>query len=319
MELLIDGVRYKLWTPKDEAALEDIVKKHAKDIFGEDSIYFDIKQTLRSQAGIGSKPDGYVIAFEDTPQWYIVEVELSSHPLHEHIMPQMSRFSMAIENPKTQRLIVDATNQEVKGNVSKRALLQDKIGAQEIHEFLSDLISNPPVLVVVIEEKTKQLEDVCAKLPLKTKVVEFRTFEREGVGLGVHAHLFEPIWKPVLAKQRTHVVVCQEEKLPVDKVEIQLGSIHSHATFGTLSLPKKEYRHFLPGYKEDFILETDVGNIVTRVTSAPQGTRIGDPNAGAYIQGGLRPWYKKHPELKSGDRLIIEAIEPQKRYRLKIR
>ncbi len=202
MELLIDGVRYKLWTPKDEAALEDMVKEHAKDIFGEDSIYFDIKPTLRSQAGIGSKPDGYVIAFEDTPQWYIVEVELSSHPLHEHIMPQMSRFSMAIENLNTQRLIVDATYQQIKSDVSKRSLVQNKIGAQEIHEFLSGLISSPPVLVIVIEEVTKELEEVCAGLPLKVEVVEFKTFERGGVGLVVHAHLFEPIWKEVRGEEK---------------------------------------------------------------------------------------------------------------------
>ncbi len=130
MELIIDGARYKLWTPDYEEDLEKHVKEHAKDIFGEDSIYFDIKQTLRSQAGIGSKPDGYVITLGDTPCWYIVEVELSSNSLHEHITPQMSRFSMAIENPNTQRLITDATHHEIKSDAIVQTLVQKKIGGR---------------------------------------------------------------------------------------------------------------------------------------------------------------------------------------------
>lgn len=32
----------------------------------------------------------------------------------------------------------------------------------------------------------------------------------------------------------------------------------------------------------------------------------------------LRPWFKAHPKLNAGDKLIIEVIKPMKRYRLKI-
>jgi len=41
-----------------------MVKEHFADIFGENSLYFDIKPELRSKAGIGSKPDGIVVFFE---------------------------------------------------------------------------------------------------------------------------------------------------------------------------------------------------------------------------------------------------------------
>ncbi len=233
MELLIDGVRYRLWTPKDEAALEDIVKEHAKDIFGEDSIYFDIKRKIRSPAGIGSIPDGYAITFGDTPRWYIVEVELSSHPLYEHIVPQMTKFSMAINDLNTQKAIVDAMYSETGSNVSEQTLVRNKIGSQEIHEFLSGLISSRPVLVIVIEEKTKELEEVCTSLHLETKVVEFKTFEREGVGLAVHAHLFEPIWKPMVVKEPTPVEVSGEEKIPTTGRGIVW-------TNGTTTIPSSE-------------------------------------------------------------------------------
>ena len=105
--LLIDGVKYEEWTPANEDELERAVKEHAEDIFGEDSIYFDIKHKLKSKAGIGSIPDGFVIIPGDQSRWHIVEVELSSHA-YEHIAGQVSRFINGIDDPSTQRKIVDA-------------------------------------------------------------------------------------------------------------------------------------------------------------------------------------------------------------------
>ena len=81
--LLIDGVKYGEWTPATEAEFEHIVKEHARDIFGEQSIYLDLKHKLKSESGIGSIPDGYVVVFGDEPHWHIVEVELASHPLYD--------------------------------------------------------------------------------------------------------------------------------------------------------------------------------------------------------------------------------------------
>lgn len=193
MELLIDGARYKLWTPQNEAVLEDIIKEHAKDIFGEDSIYFDIKQKIKSSAGIGSIPDGYVITLGDTPRWYIVEVELSSHPLFEHIVPQMNRFIHGIKNLLSQRKIVDALHEEISTDEDLTRRIQSKIGSTEIFKFLSDLVSHAPKLAIVIEQDTEELREAVDGLKLETKVVEFKTFEKEGASLAVHAHLFEPM------------------------------------------------------------------------------------------------------------------------------
>lgn len=107
--------------------------------------------------------------------------------------------------------------------------------------------------------------------------------------------------------------VSNEEKV----IEIQLNNLYSPRRWALIRVPRKN-RHFFPGFKVYFDLETDTGAIRTRVTSAPRGTPVGDPSGGVYIQGGLRPWYNSHPELKSGDRLRFEALEPGKRYRLSI-
>jgi hypothetical protein len=63
---IIDGVKYNSWIPKEEKQLEEMVKEHSTDIFGKDSIYFDLKQKLTSKSGIISIPDGYVISASQT-------------------------------------------------------------------------------------------------------------------------------------------------------------------------------------------------------------------------------------------------------------
>lgn len=204
--LLIDGVRYEEWIPQGPRAedeLEQMVKEHAEDIFGEQSIYLDRKQKLKSLSGIGSIPDGYVIVFGDSPHWHIVEVELSSHPLHEHIVSQVGRFIGGISNPNTQRGIVNAIDAEIRGNDFLTLKLRRAIESSEIYRFLADLISKQPILTIIIEKDTEELREALSILRYpQIKVVEFRTFARERVGLAVHAHLFEPLYKPTKEKQK---------------------------------------------------------------------------------------------------------------------
>ena len=83
---------------------------------------------------------------------------------------------------------------------------------------------------------------------------------------------------------------------------------------------KKQFRNLFSGYEKPFILETDIGEISAKITSAPKGTLEGDPNAGQYIKSvgrnDLTRWYEKHKDLKIGDKIIIEVVESKKRYRL---
>ncbi|GAI25088.1 unnamed protein product, partial [marine sediment metagenome] len=111
--LLMDGVTYEEWMPENEDQFETVVKKHAKEIFGEQSVYLDIKTKLKSELGTSSIPDGFVIFFGDSPHWRIVEVELSWHPLHDHIVSQVGRFISGIENTSTQKKIVDTIYNEI--------------------------------------------------------------------------------------------------------------------------------------------------------------------------------------------------------------
>jgi hypothetical protein len=56
--LLIDGAKYRLWMPKDEEKeFHPLVRVNSKEIFGNDTIYFDVKTMIKTAAGIGLIPD----------------------------------------------------------------------------------------------------------------------------------------------------------------------------------------------------------------------------------------------------------------------
>lgn len=295
--LLIDGAKYELWTPPNEDEFERVVKEHAQDIFGEKSIYLDMKQKIKSISGIGSIPDGYVINFGDAPNWHIVEVELSYHPLHDHIVSQVGRFISGINNPNIQRGIVNAIDEEIARNDFLKLRLRKAIEPTEIYRFLADLISKQPTLTIVIEKDTEELREALSTLRyLQIEVVEFQTFVREGVGLEVHAHLFEPLYKPVLPPPPP-----PPPPPPGNSVEITLK--HWQMKYPFISIPAR--KDLFPDSETKLTLETDIGVI--------EGNFI--PK---YHRVALSKWFKAHPELEAGDKLIIKAIEPMKRYSLEI-
>lgn len=102
------------------------------------------------------------------------------------------------------------------------------------------------------------------------------------------------------------------------KIEIVLKNVHAKKKYALIPLAET-HRKFFPGYKVSFILKTDIGEIKTKVTSAPKGTQIGDPEAGSYIQGGLKLWFDHHNNLKDGDVFLIEIIKDRELYRLSIK
>jgi hypothetical protein len=79
-----------------------------------------------------------------------------------------------------------------------------------------------------------------------------------------------------------------------------------------------ENRKYFPGYKVNFLLETDIGIRNAHVTSGREGDRTGDRLAGSYIVANLPEWYEKHKELKKGSLIRIDIIERDKKYKLSI-
>lgn len=188
--LIIDDVTYNLWTPNKESQLEEIVKKHSKKIFGGDSLYFDAKPLIASKSGVGAKPDGYLIGFSDS-SWFVVEVELSKHPLHRHMISQLSTFMTSIKDSRKE--IIDSLYSAVHEDPSKEAFVKKRLGSEDIHHFLSEVISKDPELIIVIEEQNEEVKEACRSLKKEPQVIEVKTYTK-GIGMEAHAHLISVPW-----------------------------------------------------------------------------------------------------------------------------
>jgi hypothetical protein len=137
---------------------------------------------------------------------------------------------------------------------------------------------------------------------LQTEVVELRTFTRQGIGLAVHAHLFEPLYKPA-------IINIPQSSAPVmlsrNTLEIVLQP--SNIKYRYIYIPKAR-KDLFPDFTATLELETDIGVFVVGLYHESWGTGI---------QKGLSKWFKAHPELKVGDKLVLEVLEPMKKYSLR--
>lgn len=300
--LLIDGVKYELWTPPSENEFEKLVEKHAEDIFGKDAKYFDLKHKLASRSGTGSIPDGYVITFGDKPKVQIIEFELESHSL-QHIVSQVVNIINGIANSTTQQKICNAIEDGINEDDIFTVKITKAIKPVSIQGFLSDNFSNAlPIINIIIDRSWASLEEAVNKINPTPKIIEFRTFSREGVGLSVHAHIFEPLYRMVVPKVEGPISPIQtSQKLPYTLTNPDLKYMR-------FRIPKKE-KGFFPPPKTEFDLLIDESTFRTNCA----GTTA------VRIRKNLRPWFINHRnDVKPGDKVIFTMLEPMKTYSLEI-
>jgi len=300
--LLIDGVRYELWVPKkEEEEFEPLVTDHISEIFGEQSVYIDIKHKMKTKSGIGSIPDGYVIVIDKIPSWHVIEMELSCHPLYDHIVTQMSKFNNGIKNHSTQKDIVDMFYNYIDDDEFLKMKMKKLIYPTELHKYLSDLIAKQPSITVIIEQKTEALQEALSALPFAATVVELKTFIREGVNnINVHAHIFEPLnkSKPILE------IPIGRESGNRDSLEITLTN--ANIKYRYLYIPKK-FQGLFPSSNLDLEFETDSGQLTFGFHNDKYGLNM---------SAGVSEWYKQHPDLSAGDKVRIEVVKPMAKYRI---
>ena len=301
--LLIDGIKYEEWTDlKETEDLEPMIQKHAKYIFGENALYIDRKQKLRSLAGTGSIPDAYVISLGgDSPHWHIVEIELSYKDPGRHLVTQINDFINGMKNSRN--VIVSAINQWIKSDNIRALEFKRRSQCEDIHEFLSDLIKKDPILTIIIEKNTEKLKEAIQIFEerYKTEIVEFRTFRREGAE-AVHAHLFEPsLYKPTISIGRWDTLTKPSEN--IFEVTMQPSYIESRCFY--IPVAKK---HLFPASNTTLELYTDIGVIKTN---------FGINSFGIWLSKGLAPWFS-HSKLQEGDKVRITVLERMKKYRLEI-
>ena len=193
--LLIAEKVYNQYLWDLEEGFEKEVITHSKELFGDESIYIDIKKRI-GRGNILSIPDGYLIdfSFKNEPQLYIIENELSSHDPFAHIGQQLLKFSVSYK--ASGRKIKEFLLDDIIKDTSKKSFVDDKLKSlniRNIDAFLELIIFDKPVgAIIVIDQKTDDLIKVLNQLAMKTEVVEFQTFITDEEEFDSHVHKYIP-------------------------------------------------------------------------------------------------------------------------------
>lgn len=175
--LLKDGVRFTKYAFEQEQAFEKVVLNHHTLIFGEHTLLFR-KQKIRSETGLGTIPDAFLLDPRNG-KWMLIEVELHGHSVHNHIIPQLSKFKMAINHPATRRKITDFFRQEIKNSLHQQARWLDALQRPFDYEDLQHLVEKEPEVLIVIDGLHPQLDDALRTLSFQPAVYHVHAFCRE--------------------------------------------------------------------------------------------------------------------------------------------
>jgi hypothetical protein len=124
-----------------------------------------------------------------------------THPIFSHVIQQLTKFINGLENQNARSKILSLLYQEINKDAILKAKVKKLIDSEDIHHFLSQLLSTPPQ-IVIINEKIPELKKATQVLKYSTDIVEFKTYVRENAE-NIRAHIFEPLYNnKVLAKPK---------------------------------------------------------------------------------------------------------------------
>lgn len=181
-KLIINNKIYSQYGFPLEKELESKIVEYSKYIFGDDTVYFDIKKKI-SKGDVIAIPDGYLIdfTFENDPRLYIVENELIGHDVYKHIGEQVLKFGVSYK--ASGHKLKDIFFQYLEANKEDKSLIDDKLeksNYRNIDAFLEDIIFHKKVgCIVVVDEESRDLENVLSQLTMDTDIIVFQAFRNQ--------------------------------------------------------------------------------------------------------------------------------------------
>jgi hypothetical protein len=157
----------------DERELQDWAVKNASDFLGECVQLNGFLITTPS--GKGGVPDGFAFNF-DQSEWYLIECELLNHGVWPHIAEQITRFAVALKNPRTLRNIRDKLFEYVISNdLGTTVSGQLGVGVERLLQKIELFIEGvEPSLVIFIDDTNQDLNDFANALNIPTQVFRIK-------------------------------------------------------------------------------------------------------------------------------------------------
>jgi len=145
-----------------EEDFEKLIAENSKLFFGEKTIYIDAKKKIDTKALGGAIPDGFLFDFSvsDSPEFYLIEVELASHDFYRHIFPQITKFFAFFKNNKSQRELIEKIYSVVSTDEFIKKEFRRFLGEKEIYKFINDTIEGSQNILLVIDGDKAELPEI---------------------------------------------------------------------------------------------------------------------------------------------------------------
>ena len=192
MERIVSGNDiYYLKEYQLEKDFEQDVVANYRHIFGNDTVYIDIKKKIGDN--IVTIPDGYLLdfTFSNNPRLYIIENELSVHDAYKHIGTQLLKFAVSYKQSrlKIKQYILDYLSKS-STNMTFIESKASEMGYRNIDAMLESMIYRDTVdAIVIIDNSSAELENVLSHLSMKIDIIEFKAYEN---GAGNRLYKFIP-------------------------------------------------------------------------------------------------------------------------------
>lgn len=179
MKIASNSRTYNLASFENEQELEQAVVNFSEEIFGEKSVYFDIKKRVRrKKSSFASIPDGYVVDFREGCKLWVIENELSTHNSFSHIGIQLLKFASQFSNGsfEIKELLLAAINSSRQAEEKIYNLVKQS-SFSDLGEALDHAIfKNEFGFVVVIDEATDDLFHVTQELARKPEIITLEKY-----------------------------------------------------------------------------------------------------------------------------------------------
>ncbi len=160
--IFYNNEKYSEHSYSSEKEYEEVIRNNTKLLFGSSTIYIDLKTRIETISLGGSIPDGLLFDLKniDSPEFYLVEIELAKHDFYRHIFPQVTKFFAFYRNSKAQNELIEKIFSLVQSDKALENEFKQFLKGKEIFKFIKDTIENSQNILIVIDEIKPELPEM---------------------------------------------------------------------------------------------------------------------------------------------------------------
>lgn len=147
---------------RSEDNFEQLMLSNSKLLFGSSTIYINLKTKIDTASLGSSKPDGLLFDLSniDSPEFYLVEIELAKHDFYRHIFPQITRFFAFFRNSKAQNGLIENIFAIVQSDKELDKQFKSFLKGRETFKFIKDTVENSQNILLVIDDMKPELTEM---------------------------------------------------------------------------------------------------------------------------------------------------------------